>query len=333
MAPGTPVPAATPFLPEGVLLDLLAVSLTGVNVLRPVYNPVGEIDDFAIDYLNPIGQRMTGLAERPGGTLLTHFPHAIAAGILGYYRRVYQAGATDVHEVNYQADGLDNYFRLAARRSGDLLVVSFTDTGDQDRSAVEEVLRQSQAAERTARADAEAQRQRFYEVLMQLPAQVATYQGPEHVFTFVNPRFEAFVPGFAVLGLPLREAAKGAVGAEVFDLFDRVYATGEAVYLPELEVNLAPHRPDQPGPLFVSASYHPLRDGEGHIIGVLDFSYDVTAQVLARQQNEALQAEVLAATRRQVQEREMFYQLFEQTPAAIALLREPGHRIEYCNAA
>ena len=298
MAPGTPFPAATPFLPEGVLLDLLAVSLTGVNVLRPVYNPVGEIEDFAIDYLNPIGQRMAGLAERPGGTLLTRFPHAIAAGILGYYRRVYQVGATDVHEVNYQADGLDNYFRLAARRSGDLLVVSFTDTGDQDRSAVEEALRQSQAAERTVRADAEAQRQRFYEVLMQLPAQVATYYGPEHVFTFVNPRFEAFVPGLAVLGLPLREAAKGAVGAEVFDLFDQVYATGEAVYLPELEVNLAPHQPDQPGPLFVSALYHPLRDDEGHIIGVLDFSYDVTAQVLARRQNEALQAEVMASTQR-----------------------------------
>ena len=276
---------------------------------------------------------MVGLAERPGGTLLIRFPHAIAAGILGYYRRVYLAGTTTVYEVNYQADGLDNYFRLAARRSGDLLVVSFTDTGDQDRSAVEEALRQSQAAERTARADAEAQRQRFYEVLMQLPAQVATYHGPEHRFTFVNPRFEAFVPGLAVLGLPLREAAKGAVGAQVFDLFDRVYATGEAVYLPELEVNLTPHQPDQPGPLFVSASYHPLRDGEGHIIGVLDFSYDVTAQVLARRQNEALQAEVLAAARRQVQEREMFYQLFEQTPAAIALLREPGHRIEYCNAA
>ena len=330
MAPAAP---DSLFRPDGLLLDLLAVSLTGVNVLRPVYNPVGEIEDFAIDYLNPIGQRMTGLAERPGGTLLIRFPHAIAAGILSYYRRVYQAGATDVHEVNYQADGLDNYFRLAARRSGDLLVVSFTDTGDQDRSAVEEVLRQSQAAERTARADAEAQRQRFYEVLMQLPAQVATYQGPEHVFTFVNLRFEAFVPGLAVLGLPLREAAKGAVGAEVFDLFDQVYATGEAVYLPELEVNLAPHQPDQPGPLFVSASYHPLRDDEGHIIGVLDFSYDVTAQVLARRQNEALQAEVMASTQRQVQEREMFYQLFEQTPAAIALLREPGHRIEYCNAA
>ena len=50
--------------------------------------PLGDIEDFSIDYLNPAGQRMSGLAERPGGTLLTCFPHATVAGILGYYRRV-----------------------------------------------------------------------------------------------------------------------------------------------------------------------------------------------------------------------------------------------------
>ena len=51
-------------------------------------SPLGEIEDFALDYLNPAAQRMVGLAERPGGTLLTCFPHATVAGILGYYRRV-----------------------------------------------------------------------------------------------------------------------------------------------------------------------------------------------------------------------------------------------------
>lgn len=130
-----------------MLRDLLDVSLTGVNVLRPVYDPAGEITDFAIEYLNPAGQRMTGLAERPGGTLLTRFPATIATGILAYYRRAYADKNAGSYEVNYQADELDNYFRLAARRSGDLLVVSFTDTSDQDRSAVEQALRESQAAE------------------------------------------------------------------------------------------------------------------------------------------------------------------------------------------
>jgi hypothetical protein len=89
MVSSAPDSPAAPFLSEGLLRDLLVISLTGVNVLHPVHGPAGEIEDFAIDYLNPAGQRMTGLMERPGGTLLTRFPHAIGAGILGYYRRVY----------------------------------------------------------------------------------------------------------------------------------------------------------------------------------------------------------------------------------------------------
>jgi hypothetical protein len=87
---------------------------------------------------------MIGLEERPHGTLLTHFPHTIATGILGYYRRVYAEGATGRHEVSYQADGLDNYFRLAAHCSGEWLVVGLTDTSAQARSAVEQVLCESQ---------------------------------------------------------------------------------------------------------------------------------------------------------------------------------------------
>ncbi|MDF7815416.1 PAS domain-containing sensor histidine kinase [Hymenobacter sp. YC55] len=249
---------------------------------------------------------------------------------------------------------------MAAPWQGEQLSASFTDTAGYDRIPVEIALRASQAAEKAARADAEAQRQRFYEVLMQLPASVAVYHGPEHVFTFINPHFEAFVPGLAVLGRPVREAAQGAVGTEVFERLDRVYATGEAMYLPELEVHLAADQTNWLCPLFVSASYPPLRDDKGHIIGVLDFSYDVTAQVLARQGlkmlaeqlrilNEELEHRVETRTQslrvhaaearrahaaqRWTQEHETPYQLFTQTPALIALLREPGHRFEYCNAA
>ena len=52
-----------------------------------------------------------------------------------------------------------------------------------------------------------------------------------------------------------------------------------------------------------------------------------------RQESAALQAEVLATARRQAQEREAFYQVFEQTPAAIAFLRGPEHRLVYFNPA
>ena len=85
MAPGAPAPTpAAPAFPGSILPDLLAVSLTAVNLLRPVHGPAGEIEDFTLDHANPAGQRVTGLPERPGDTLLTRFPHTAAAGILGY---------------------------------------------------------------------------------------------------------------------------------------------------------------------------------------------------------------------------------------------------------
>ncbi|RFP63559.1 PAS domain S-box protein [Hymenobacter lapidiphilus] len=49
---------------------------------------------------------------------------------------------------------------------------------------------------------------------------------------------------------------------------------------------------------------------------------------------EALQAELLTVReQQQLREREIFYQMFEQTPAVIALLRGPEHRIEFYNDA
>ena len=350
MAPSLPPsPPADLFAPAD-WLALLEVSLTGIHLVRPVYGEEDQgIVDFAIEYLNPAGQRMTGLSAQPGGTLLGHFPDAAATGIFTYYRRVFEEGEHSSYEVNYQADGLDNYFQLAAKRSGERLVVSFTDTSDHDRSAVEQALRESQARERHARADAERERQRFYDVLQQLPAQVATYYGPDHVFNFVNARFRTFVASEGLLGQPVREAAQGAVPAEVFTLLDGVYATGEPVHLPELKVMLAPHDPTRTDPLFVNAFYLPLRDGEGRIYGVLDFSYDVTEQVLARRQvqqlNQELEnrvaertAELQAALLTTEQQREQLQsqqlrlqQILGQAPAMIATLESPDHRYAFTN--
>jgi hypothetical protein len=196
--PLAPLLPADPSVGFDLLQTVLDVSLTGIGVLRPLYDTTSEIVDFTIEYLNPPAQRMMGLPEQSGGRLLTHFPYTIAAGIFDYYRRAYNYGAPDRHKVNYQADGLDNYFHIVAQRSGELLVVSFTDTSDHDRSQVEQALRESQAAEQAARAEAEAQRQRLHDILMQMPAQVALNRGPDHVYDLVNPRYQQQFPARAV---------------------------------------------------------------------------------------------------------------------------------------
>ena len=265
-----------------MLLDLLGVSLTGVNVLHPVYGPTGEIEDFAIDYLNPAGQRMSGLAERPGGTLLTCFPHATVAGILGYYRRVYLAGATTVHEVNYQADGLDNYFRLAARRSGDLLVVSFTDTSDQDRSTVEQALRQSQARVQAARAAAEHQRNELRDLVAQAPMAVAVYRGPRHRVAVANAATLAIWDrAWAdVRDRPVFEVLPEAADPALVAVFDQVFTTGTPYHAHELATTIT--RRGQPETVYWNFVFQPDRQSDGRIRGIVSVGTDVSEQVRAR---------------------------------------------------
>ena len=132
--------------PSEALPALLAVSLTAIHVVRAVYAADGaHIADFSFDYLNPAGQRMLGLPERPGGTARTHFPHPVATGLCEFYRQAFETGELLTHQATYQRDGLDQHYRFQAQRSGEWLVVSFTTTSDQPYSEVEQALRESQA--------------------------------------------------------------------------------------------------------------------------------------------------------------------------------------------
>lgn len=63
--------------------------------------------------------------------------------------------------------------------------------------------------------DAEAQRQRFHEVLLQLPAYVAIYHGPDHVHQFVNPPYQRLFPHRPFTGRPFREGTPEAAALGV----------------------------------------------------------------------------------------------------------------------
>jgi signal transduction histidine kinase len=206
-------------------------------------------------------------------------------------------------------------------------------------------LQQSRAAEQHARAEAEQQRQRFQEVLLQLPAYVAVYHGPDHVYQFVNPPYQRLFPHRSFVGRPFREGIPEANGLGVVALFDHVYQTGEPHHIAEMEGWFDFKGTGEPEQVFLNLSLQPLRDAQDRIDGVLDFSYDVTEQVRARRQvqqlNEELEMRVaertqaltqaLQQTEQQRAAREAYYQVFEQTPALVALLRAPGHRFEYVN--
>lgn len=323
MAPAVPVPFL-PAAPPDLLQTALELSLTGFILFRPVYSAADPLTpcDLAYEYVNPAAQRMLQLPERPAESFLTLYPSAVETGIFAFHRDTFVAGEASQYAVNYQHDGLDNYFHLADRRCGDLLLMSFTDTADQPRTPVEEALRASQAREQAARAEIERQRGELQRLLEQAPVALATFTGPRYVIQMANPAVLRMWGRTReqTLHTPLFELLPETAGQGFEELLDEVMATGVPYVAHELPsvIDREGHRDT----VYWNFVYQPLRGEQGQVTGVTVVATEVTEQVLARQQLEQL-----------LQQRETLYQLFEQSSALICILRGPEHRYEYHNPA
>jgi signal transduction histidine kinase len=97
------------------------------------------------------------------------------------------------------------------------------------------------------------------------------------------------------------------------ELLDKVYATGESQTV--LDMPLAKLRPGSPR--YVTLAYQAYRE-QGRIVGVAAFIYDVTDQVLAREQVQALNEELAAIN--------------EEVQAANAALHDTNARLTRTNA-
>lgn len=127
---------------------------------------------------------------------------------------------------------------------------------------------------------AEASREELHDFIMQSPTGMVIVSGPDHKFTLANPMYEKLV-GRKVVGKIVLEAFTEEEVAYFIPLLDSVYRTGVPYIGREIPLNI----PDESGKiqnLFVNISYHPFRDFDGKIKGILAMAQDVTEQVLAR---------------------------------------------------
>ena len=295
-----PATTPTPAAPDDLLQAVLDVSLTGVALLQPVFAENGTaLVDFLYTYLNPAAQQMLHLPERPGISHLATYPATVQTGTFEFYRDAFESGRLGRYEANYQHDGLDNYFHLAARRSGEVLVISFTDTAEQppqplttELLAANQDLQAVTIAVEQARTETERQRRQLYSILQQAPAMICIFDGPQHVFQFANPPYQALVGDRPIIGKPIAEAMPELVGQPISGLLDTVYRTGETFYANEMLVQLDHDNEgiQKLGKRYYNFIYQARRNEQEVIDGIFVFAYDVTAQVQARQQ-VALQEE------------------------------------------
>jgi signal transduction histidine kinase/DNA-binding response OmpR family regulator len=137
---------------------------------------------------------------------------------------------------------------------------------------------------------AELQVRKLSELFEQAPAVISIFSGRDHVYRFANAPYLRSVGDRDIIGKPIREALPELDGHGVYDLLDEAFASGRRVIRSEWFTKL--ERDGQLEDTYWNLVYQPYRDSEGHVEGVMAFGYEVTAEVRARQQAEALTREL-----------------------------------------
>jgi PAS domain S-box-containing protein len=288
-------PAADLFPTDEALRALLAVSVSGVVFYLPVQDSAGEIIDFAFAHLNPVAQRLLRLPAQPATTLVQQFPQSVANGGLAFHRDTFLSGEAGRLELNYEAEGFDDYYQVAAQRVGAGLLVSFTTAANHPHLAAEAALRASQAREQAARAEAERQRGELERIFEQAPVAIAVYRGPQYTIELANPLVCALWgrTQAQAVGTPLFELLPEVAGQGYEELLAGVMATGEPHIAQEMPSII--DRNGRRDTVYWNFVYLPMREADGVISGAMVVATEVSEQVQARQRVQELHDQLALA--------------------------------------
>lgn len=128
---------------------------------------------------------------------------------------------------------------------------------------------------------------RFKDVILQSPAAIILFRGPELLIETANaPMLELLDKDDKIIGLPLLTAIPELAGQAAANLLYDIYKTGKPVYGNETPVRLKRNGEIETG--YFNFTYTPLYE-DGNIVGIIDMAVEVTDQVnakLALQQSE-----------------------------------------------
>jgi PAS domain S-box-containing protein len=109
--------------------SVLEASPDGFIILRSIRNSDGEIDDFTIEYANPVAARGVNRTseELLGQNLLQLFPDCKTSGIFDRYVTVAESGNSTTFETFYDSQDVTGWFRNVVVKLNDAIAVSFND--------------------------------------------------------------------------------------------------------------------------------------------------------------------------------------------------------------
>ncbi|SFQ67323.1 PAS domain-containing sensor histidine kinase [Hymenobacter arizonensis] len=132
--------------------------------------------------------------------------------------------------------------------------------------------------------------QRLQDILEHMPAGVATLQGAELRYGFVNDAMRAVIGQEAQEGRLVAEHP-GIIPADLLDVMQQVYQSGRPFVAKAYRLVMSASE-SQPSELsYYDIALEPVREGGGPVSGLLLFAVDVTAQEQARQRAHELAIE------------------------------------------
>jgi PAS domain S-box-containing protein len=133
--------------------------------------------------------------------------------------------------------------------------------------------------------------EKLQQVFAQAPVAIVVLRGPQFVVEMANPSYLALLPGKQLVGRPFADIVP-ELGRDVWEAFHRVLETGEPFVANEWHVPYDRNGDGVMEDVWFNVVYHPLRDTEGKVTGMVAVCSDVSVQVRARQELERANREL-----------------------------------------
>ena len=261
--------------------------------------------EYIFEFANPAYMKFVSNRNLIGKTLLQALPEVAGQGFIELLDNVYKTGETFTgKEMPVKLDKGNKKFEQ--------FYVNFTyqafanDKGETDGILIfaydvtEQVI---------ARKQIEANALLIHNIYMNAPASICTFKGAEHIYELVNPAYQKLFDKRDLMGKSLLEALPELKGQGVDKILDNVYNTGEVFTSTEIPVMLARADNVAPEQRYFNTTMQPIYNEENKIIGVVNFGYDVTEQIMSRKQIEASE--------------KRFSNILSQSLMAIAIFKGP----------
>lgn len=124
-----------------------------------------------------------------------------------------------------------------------------------------------------------SENERLHQLFEQAPGFMAMLNGPDHVFTLVNPAYMQLVGHRHVEGKPVRLALPEVIGQGFVDLLDQVFESEKAFTGSALKVSLQRTPDAAVEERYVDFVYQPIIGEDTKVSGIFVEGYDVTERV------------------------------------------------------